>query len=74
MGMTLRTTEDDDRLIEELARAQGVSKHEAVLRAVRETAERVRHHEAADAEDDVADDAARRTMNRYGDLLRRLGE
>jgi hypothetical protein len=67
MAMTLRTTEDDDRLIDELARAEGVSKHEAVLRAVRETAERVRHHEAVD-------DAARRTMDRYGDLLRRLGE
>lgn len=32
MAMTLRTSPEDDRLIEQLAAAQGTSKHEAVLR------------------------------------------
>lgn len=31
MAMTLRTSPEDDRLIEQLAAAQGTSKHEAVL-------------------------------------------
>lgn len=67
MAMTLRTTEADDLLIDELARTEGVSKHEAVLRAVREMARRERHRAAVD-------DATERTLDRYGDLLRRLGE
>jgi hypothetical protein len=67
MAMTLRTTEADDALIDELARAEGVSKHEAVLRAVREMVRRERHRAAVD-------DATERTLDRYGDLLRRLGE
>lgn len=67
MAMTLRTTPAEDELIEELARTEGVSKHEAVLRAVRETAARTGHRR------DV-DDAAARVTSRYGDLLRRLGE
>lgn len=67
MAMTLRTTSSDELLIEELAQKDGVSKHEAVLRAVRTAAARELHRrEVARSADRVAD--------RYGDLLRRLGE
>lgn len=38
--MTLRTTPEDDALLEALARLHGVSKHEAALRAIREAAAR----------------------------------
>ena len=67
MAMTLRTTLHDDLLIEELARREGVSKHEAVLRAVRTAAARELHRR------EVAG-SADRAMDRYADLIRRLGE
>ncbi|CAM3566201.1 ribbon-helix-helix protein, CopG family [Micrococcus flavus] len=66
MAMTLRLTADDEKLLAELAQAEGVSKHEATLRAIREAAER-RGHETAVA---AASAAAR---ERYADLLDRLG-
>lgn len=65
--MTLRTSESDDRRIEELARIQGVSKHEAVLRAVRDAADRT-------VRQDRLERSADRVAERYGDLLRRLGQ
>lgn len=67
MAMTLRTSPDDDRRIEGLARTLGVSKHEAVLRAVLAESERTSKREHVDG-------AADRVLDRYGDLLRRLGE
>ena len=67
MAMTLRTSPDDDRRIEELARTLGVSKHEAVLRAVLAESERTMRRERVEC-------AAERVNERYGDLLRRLGE
>jgi hypothetical protein len=67
MAMTLRTSEHDDRLIEEIAAAHGTSKNEAVLRAVRAEAERAGRREGLDASID-------KLQHRYGDLLRRLGE
>lgn len=67
MAMTLRTTSSDDLLIEELAQRDGVSKHEAVLRAVRTAAARELHRR------EVAS-SADRVMDRYAHLIRRLGE
>ncbi len=67
MAMTLRTSPEDDRLIEQLAAALGTSKHEAVLRAIRQQAERADHQGRVEA-------SAARVTQRYGDLLRRLGE
>jgi uncharacterized protein (DUF1778 family) len=66
MVMTLRLTADDERLLAVLAEAEGVSRHEATLRAIREAA--ARHgHEAK-----VADLSAR-ARERYADVLDRLG-
>ncbi|MFC7401200.1 toxin-antitoxin system protein [Citricoccus sp. GCM10030269] len=67
MAMTLRTNPDDDRRIEELAKTFGVSKHEAVLRAVLAESERTARQQRVDR-------SADRVIERYGDLLRRLGE
>lgn len=67
MAMTLRTSPKDDELISGLARAGDVSKNEAVLRAVRAEAERTTRRQDLDASID-------RVKDRYGDLLRRLGE
>ncbi|MGM7671046.1 CopG family transcriptional regulator [Microbacterium sp. A93] len=67
MAMTLRTSPDDDRRIEELARTLGVSKHEAVLRAVLAASDRTVKRERVEQ-------SAERLTARYGDLLRRLGE
>ena len=64
--MTLRLTADDERLLAVLAEAEGVSRHEATLRAIREAA--ARHgHEAK-----VADLSAR-VRERFADVLDRLG-
>lgn len=66
MAMTLRTSPEDDRLIEQLAAAQGTSKHEAVLRAIRQQAERADHQSKVQ-------ESTLRVRKRYGELLRRLG-
>ena len=65
MAMTLRLTDDDEQALAALAAAEGVSKHEATLRAIREAA--ARHgHRARVAE--LSADA----RERYADLLERL--
>lgn len=66
MAMTLRLDADDDRLLSDLAEAEGVSKHEATLRAIREAAARRGHG------DRVAQLSAEARV-RYADLLERLG-
>lgn len=66
MAMTLRLTDDDERLLAELARSEGVSKQEATLRAIRETAAR-RGHEAR------VRGLSERARERYADVLDRLG-
>jgi len=40
MAMTLRLTEEQDRMLQELADAQGVSKQEAAVRAIEDSARR----------------------------------
>ncbi len=64
--MTLRLTPDDERLLAALAEAEGVSRHEAALRAIRDAASR-HAHEAK------VDELSVRAGERYGDVLDRLG-
>ena len=67
MAMTLRLSEDDENVLAELARMDGISRQEATVRAIREAAAR-RGHEAA------VRDASASARARYADVLRRLGE
>lgn len=67
MAMTLRLTERDERALEMLAEADGVSKQEATIRAIHEVAAR-RGHEARVAE------ASKRVRSRYADVIERLGQ
>ncbi|KRE99194.1 CopG family transcriptional regulator [Nocardioides sp. Soil777] len=67
MAMTLRLSEDDERVLAELAERDGVSRQEATIRAIRETAARRGH------ETDVRELSAQARV-RYADVLRRLGE
>ncbi|MBE6477316.1 MAG: CopG family transcriptional regulator [Propionibacteriaceae bacterium] len=66
MAMTLRLSERDKRALALLAEADGVSKHEATIRAIHEVARR-RGHEARVA------DASQRVRARYADVIERLG-
>ncbi len=67
MAMTLRLTDDDERALALLAQAQGISKQEATVRAIREAAAREVH------EDRVRELSAR-ARSRYGDVIDRLGQ
>lgn len=67
MAMTLRLTELDEKALAALAKADGVSKHEATIRAIHEVAER-RGHQAQVAE------ASERVRSRYADVIERLGQ
>lgn len=64
--MTLRLNDDDERLLTSLAEAEGVSKHEATLRAIRCAAERRSHRDQVRL-------ASVDNRERYADLLDRLG-
>ena len=66
MAMTLRTDEQLDKALGELAEAEGVSRQEIVRRAVLERYERAGHRA------DVAKSASL-MMERWGDVLDRLG-
>lgn len=66
MAMTLRLNDEQDRALELLARAEGVSKQEAAVRAITEVAARRVHDERVQALSESA-------RARYGDLLDRLG-
>lgn len=66
MAMTLRLNEEDERILAALAEADGISKHEATIRAIHEVAERRGHVQA------VANSSAR-VRSRYSELLERLG-
>lgn len=66
MAMTLRLNDDDERLLTALAEAEGVSKHEATLRAIRSAARRGLHREAVRQ-------ASAAHRERYAELLDRLG-
>lgn len=67
MAMTLRLEPEDEKALALLAEADGVSKQEATVRAIREAAARR-----------VREDKVRRlsaaARSRYADLLDRLGQ
>jgi uncharacterized protein (DUF1778 family) len=65
--MTLRLNDEQDRLLSELAEAEGVSKQDAVIRAITERASRI----AKDAE---VRRLARQAIRDYGPLLDRLAQ
>lgn len=67
MAMTLRLSEEQDQMLEMLAEADGVSKHEAVMRAIVDAATRRVH-------DERVDELSARARSRYADLLDRLGQ
>ena len=66
MAMTLRLTDDDERALALLAGAQGISKQEATVRAIRDAAAQ-RIHE------DRVSELSTHARARYADLLERLG-
>jgi uncharacterized protein (DUF1778 family) len=66
MAMNLRLSDDDAARLKALAEAEGVSMHEAVLRAIRRNAEELAHTaRVRTATDEMID--------RWGDVLDRLG-
>ncbi|WOQ16982.1 CopG family transcriptional regulator [Raineyella sp. W15-4] len=67
MAMTLRLTPEDERALTLLAEAEGVSKQEAIVRAIHEAAARRLRREKIG----TLSAAAR---HRYADLLDRLGK
>jgi hypothetical protein len=67
MSMTLRLTEEQDRPLQAFADAQGVSKQEAVVRALEFRAERLTREEQVRA-------SAGAAIERYGPLLDRSAQ
>ncbi|WP_374455544.1 CopG family transcriptional regulator [Nocardioides sp.] len=65
--MTLRLTDEDERILAALAERDGISRQEATVRAIRETAARRGHEEGVR-------EASKWARDRYADVLRRLGE
>jgi uncharacterized protein (DUF1778 family) len=66
MAMNLRLSDEDSALLKALAEAEGVSMHEAALRAIRRNADELAHsHRVHDATTEMLD--------RWGDVLDRLG-
>ena len=66
VAMTLRLTREDERILAELAEADGISRQEATVRAIREAAARRGH-------DRRVGEASARARVRYADVLDRLG-
>lgn len=66
MAMTLRTDDELERALEILARKEGLSKQEVVRRAVLERLDRAGHRARVE-------DSAERMIERWGDVLERLG-
>lgn len=66
MAMNLRLDEEDSELLRALADAEQVSLHEAVLRAIRRSAREVAHT-------DRVREATAEMMDRWGEVLDRLG-
>ncbi len=65
--MNLRLDDEDAALLKSLARAQDLSMHEAVLRAIRRAAWDVEHAVRVQG-------ATAAMQTRWGDVLQRLGE
>ena len=67
MAMTLRLTPEDEQALTLLAEADGVSKQEATVRAIREAA-------ARRVREDRVRQLSAAARGRYADLLDRLGK
>jgi hypothetical protein len=67
MAMTLRLTDEQDRALTELAAAEGISKQDAVVRAILERSSRL-------AKDSEVRRLAREAIRDYGPLLDRLAQ
>lgn len=67
MRMTLRLGPEDEKALALLAEAQGVSKQEATVRAIREAA-------ARKLREDKVRQLSGTARTRYADLLDRLGQ
>ena len=65
--MTLRLSDEDEKALALLANAEGVSKQEATVRAIREAAARRVHT-------DRVTDLSARARARYAEVLERLGQ
>ena len=66
MAMTLRTDEELDRALSELAKAEGASRQEIIRRAVLERYERNVHTARVR-------DSSSRMIEQWGEVLERLG-
>ena len=66
MAVTLRLTDEDEQGLALLAEAQGISKQEATVRAIRDAAERTLH-------EDLVRTLSEQARTRYADVLDRLG-
>jgi uncharacterized protein (DUF1778 family) len=66
MAMNLRLSDEDSALLRTLAEAEGVSLHEAALRAIRRNAEELAHSRRVHT-------ATAEMLDRWGDVLDRLG-
>jgi predicted transcriptional regulator len=66
MAMTLRTDDELERALTTLAEQEGLSRQEIIRRAVLERYERAGHRARVD-------DSAQRMVDRWGDVLDRLG-
>ncbi len=67
MAMTLRLSPEQDRILEQIAREDGVSKHQATLNLIEEAAVRRGRRARIDA---IMDDV----LDRDAELLRRLAQ
>lgn len=67
MAINLRLTDVEQRVLDGLAAESGLSKNDVLRRALMEKALREGHRSKVDA-------SLEWTLDRYGDLLRRLGE
>jgi predicted transcriptional regulator len=66
MAMTLRTDEELEQALSELAQAQGLSRQEVIRRAVLDMRDRAGHRTRVV-------DASRRVREQYAEALERLG-
>jgi predicted transcriptional regulator len=66
MALTFRTDDALDEALSVLSAAEGISKQDVIRRAVLERFERSQHQSSVE-------DSAARAMDRWGDVLHRLG-